>query len=123
MNHSGNRAWLGFTLALAAAHVVAGPRDLGREVIDTNDGWGSVPTETLPNGTTGGALATSDRVHTVTNRNDLVAALAYPDATPKIIHVAGIIDANVDADGNALSCTDITGRIRSPARCTRSTSS
>ena len=45
-------------------------------------------------------------MHTVRDRNELVAALAYPDATPKIIYVEGTIDANVDANGSPLSCSD-----------------
>ena len=58
------------------------------------------------NGTTGGSAADAARVYTVSDRNALVAALAFPDATPKIIRIAGVIDANVDADNQPLTCAD-----------------
>src|SRR6266508_2935388 len=63
-------------------------QDLGRETLPPNDGWASFST-----GTTGGSAATPDHVYTVTNRQELVAALndgAYPPSsstpsnTPKI---------------------------------------
>lgn len=80
--------------------------NLEREAIASGDGWASLPTDALPHGTTGGSSADAARVHTVHDRNELVAALAHPDAVPKIIRVAGVIDANVDADGNPLTCED-----------------
>jgi pectate lyase len=85
---------------------LANARDLGREVLPANDGWASTPTAALPAGTTGGSLATSDWVRTVRDRNELVAALAYPNATPKIIRIEGTIDANVDDAGQPLACED-----------------
>ena len=36
------------------------------------------------------------RTVTVANRKELIAALAWPDATPKLIYVQGTIDVNVD---------------------------
>lgn len=95
-------------LALPAVHAA----DLGRETLPTNDGWAATPTAVLPNGTTGGSLATPDHVYTVHDRNELVAALAYSSsqnaatATPKIIQIAGTIDGNVDAEGHPLTCED-----------------
>lgn len=80
--------------------------DLDRDTLPAGDGWASLPTAVLPQGTTGGASADPSRVHTVHDRNALVAALAFPDATPKIIRIEGVIDANVDADGQPLSCAD-----------------
>jgi pectate lyase len=88
----------------ATGITVAG--DLGRETIPVDDGWAATPTAALPNGTTGGSLATSDHVYTVHDRNELVAALAYSSATPKIIRIEGTIDANIDDAGNKLSCED-----------------
>lgn len=82
------------------------PADLGRQILAANDGWASLPTAALPNGTTGGSAAAPNRVHRVRDRNQLVAALAFPDATPKIIEVEGIIDGNVGTDGAPLSCAD-----------------
>ena len=77
-----------------------------RETLAPGDGWASLPTDALPAGTTGGAAADPARVSTVRNRNELVAALAYPDGTPKIVRVAGVIDANVDDANRPLACTD-----------------
>ena len=43
---------------------------------------------------------------TVTNRKELVAALACPDPSPKLIYVKGVIDVNVDDAGKLLTCKD-----------------
>jgi pectate lyase len=84
--------------------------DLGRDTLDPNDGWAS-----FGSGTTGGSAAAADHVYVVTSRNELVAALNEgiypppsnnPSNTPKIVYVAGTIDANVDDAGNPLACTD-----------------
>lgn len=97
------------SLLLVPLAAVAGdriPADLGRQILAANDGWASLTTAALPNGTTGGSAAAPNRVHRVRDRNQLVAALAFPDATPKIIEVEGVIDANVGADSAPLSCAD-----------------
>jgi pectate lyase len=91
-------------LLFGTAWAAAPARDPAREILPANDGWGSVPTPTLPQGTTGGSQATSARVHTVSNRKELLAALAWPDPTPKIILVKGTIDLNVDDNDNPLTC-------------------
>ncbi len=105
MRHStGIRLFSLFLSFGLAASALAGER--GREVLPANDGWASVSTTALPAGTTGGSAATEDRVVTVTNRNELVAALAFPDPTPKIINIKGVIDANVDDAGAPLTCVD-----------------
>ena len=94
----------------AAGPAVACKRDLGREVLAPNDGWASIG-----EGTTGGSAATADNVYTVTNRQELVAALndgqypppsSTPSSTPKIIYVKGTIDVNVDDDNQPLVCED-----------------
>lgn len=95
---------IGFLIGVARATSPAA--DLAREVLTPNDGWGSVPTAALPLGTTGGSNAASARTVTVSNRNELVAALAWPDATPKLIFVRGTIDANVDDALKPLGCKD-----------------
>ena len=92
----------------------------GGEIIAAQDGWASVPTDALPQGTTGGAAALPERWHIVTNRAELVAALAFPDATPKRVYIKGVIDANVDDAGQPLSCESYyradptTGELYSP---------
>ncbi len=89
--------------ACATAHAHGVP-DVSRQTIAANDGWASMPTTALPNGTTGGSAADAAHVYTVSDRNALVAALAFPDATPKIIRIDGVIDANVDEAGQPLTC-------------------
>lgn len=96
-------------LTLAATSQAAPPRtpaDLERATLPAGDGWASLPTAALPNGTTGGSAADGAHVFTVADRNALVAALNFPDATPKIIRIAGVIDGNVDANNQPLACAD-----------------
>ncbi|MFJ8105122.1 pectate lyase [Streptomyces sp. NPDC096132] len=81
------------------AHAEA--RDIGRDTLAADDGWAAYGT-----GTTGGAAADDDHVYTVTNRAELVRALDNGSATPKIIKIAGTVDANTDDDGDHLDCAD-----------------
>ncbi|MEU0999090.1 pectate lyase family protein [Streptomyces tibetensis] len=81
------------------AHAEA--RDIGRDPLPANDGWAAEGA-----GTTGGAAADADHVHTVTDRAGLVRALDGGSDTPKIIKIAGTIDANTDDDGDRLDCAD-----------------
>ncbi|HEU4328873.1 MAG TPA: pectinesterase family protein [Roseiflexaceae bacterium] len=74
-------------------------QSLGRQTLPANDGWAASGA-----GTTGGAAAAADRVFVVSNRQQLVAALANADPTPKIIYVRGTIDGNVDDAGQPLTC-------------------
>ncbi|MCI3277155.1 pectate lyase family protein [Streptomyces cylindrosporus] len=81
------------------AHAEA--RDISRDTLPANDGWAAYGT-----GTTGGSAADDAHVHTVTDRAGLVRALDGGSDTPKIIKVAGTIDANTDDDGHHLDCAD-----------------
>ncbi|SFC71031.1 pectate lyase family protein [Streptomyces aidingensis] len=75
---------------------------LGFEVLGPRDGWGA-----YGNGTSGGASASPENIHTVTSRAELLAALGSPDDdTPRIVRVKGTIDMNTDDQGNPLSCED-----------------
>lgn len=95
--------------SLMAIGAAASARDLGREVLGANDGWAA-----SGSGTTGGSLATSDQVYTVTNRREFIAALnngvpsstspSNPSNVAKIIYVSGTIDFNVDDSNNPLTC-------------------
>ncbi|MEU0896472.1 pectate lyase family protein [Streptomyces massasporeus] len=76
-------------------------RDIGRDTLPANDGWAAEGT-----GTTGGAAADDAHVFTVTDRAGLVRALDGGSDTPKIIKIAGTIDANTDDDGDRLDCAD-----------------
>jgi len=99
-------ATLAFALPLCAHAGVVTQPPAERQPIAPNDGWAAQPTSALPNGTTGGSAADDAHVFTVSDRNALVAALNFPDATPKIIRIEGMIDANVDAAGLPLACDD-----------------
>ncbi|MFF7792696.1 polysaccharide lyase family 1 protein [Streptomyces sp. NPDC007991] len=90
-------ALLGLLCVPAHAEV----RDISRDTLPTNDGWAAAD-----GGTTGGAAADDAHVYTVTDRAELVRALDGGSATPKIIKIAGTIDANTDDDGDHLDCAD-----------------
>src|SRR5215213_4888341 len=80
---------------------------IARQTLAPGDGWGSAGS-----GTTGGAAAADANVAVATDRASLIAALGGDNATnganatPKIVLIAGRIDANVDDAGNRLSCAD-----------------
>ncbi|SHI28289.1 hypothetical protein [Streptomyces sp. 3214.6] len=81
------------------AHAEA--RDLSRDTLAADDGWAAYGT-----GTTGGSAADDAHVPTVTDRAGLLRALDGGSDTPKIIKIAGTIDADTDADGHHLDCAD-----------------
>jgi pectate lyase len=83
-------------VALAASASADAPQvpAQARQVLATGDGWGSAGA-----GTTGGAAADDAHVFVVRTRDELAAAVA--GSTPKIVLIAGTIDAN---EGRA--CTD-----------------
>ncbi|MEU9852543.1 polysaccharide lyase family 1 protein [Streptomyces sp. NPDC047974] len=62
--------------------------DPARAALPAGDGWASDGT-----GTTGGAAADTSRVFTVTTWAELRAALAVPGTEPRIVKVAGTLDA------------------------------
>ncbi|MEU9265471.1 pectate lyase [Streptomyces sp. NPDC048251] len=78
----------GTASAQADAHSRSSSRDLGRQVLGTNDGWAAHGT-----GTTGGSAADAAHVYTVTTWAEFKAALAAGGSAPKIIKVKGVIDA------------------------------
>jgi pectate lyase len=100
-----------FALAAVLAASGAQSRDLGREVLASNDGWGAFGA-----GTTGGSLAAPDHVYTVRTRAEFIAALndgvpsptspSNPSNVPKIIYVDGTINFNVDDANQPLACED-----------------
>ncbi|MEU3779430.1 pectate lyase [Streptomyces sp900129855] len=91
----------GVALAALGVPAHAETRDISRDTLAADDGWAAYGT-----GTTGGAAADDAHVHTVTDRAGLVRALDGGSDTPKIIKIAGTIDANTDADGHRLDCAD-----------------
>ncbi|MEU9898324.1 polysaccharide lyase family 1 protein [Streptomyces phaeochromogenes] len=90
-------------LAALGAPANAEARDISRDTLPANDGWAAAD-----GGTTGGSSADDAHVFTVRNRAELVRALDGGSATPKIIKVAGTIDANTDDSGKRLGCDDYT---------------
>ncbi|QMV06217.1 pectate lyase family protein [Streptomyces lincolnensis] len=94
---------VGAMLGILSIPAHAEARDLGRDTLPANDGWAAAGA-----GTTGGSAADADHVFTVTDRAGLVRALDGGSATPKIIKIAGTIDANTDDDGDHLDCSDYT---------------
>ncbi|MGW0335344.1 pectate lyase family protein [Streptomyces sp. NPDC003011] len=75
-------------LGVTGTTAQAGSRDLGRQVLGANDGWGSEGA-----GTTGGSAADAEHVYTVTTWAEFKAALKAGGTAPKIIKVKGMIDA------------------------------
>ncbi|MGW6542679.1 pectate lyase family protein [Streptomyces massasporeus] len=94
-------ALAGLMLGVLSVPAQAEARDIGRDTLPANDGWAA-----YGSGTTGGAAADADHVFTVTDRAGLVRALDGGSDTPKIIRIAGTIDANTDDDGDPLDCAD-----------------
>ncbi len=88
-------------LGLLCVPARAEARDISRDTLPPNDGWAAAD-----GGTTGGSTADDAHVFTVRNRSELVRALDNGSATPKIIKIAGTIDANTDDDGHHLDCAD-----------------
>ena len=74
--------------------------DISRRTLGPRDGWAAAE-----GGTQGGAQALPEHVFTVSNRAELVAALALGHR-PKIIRVRGRIDVNVDDAGRPLGYED-----------------
>ncbi|UUU21115.1 pectate lyase family protein [Streptomyces sp. DSM 40750] len=76
-------------------------RDISRDTLAADDGWAAAD-----GGTTGGSTADDAQVFTVRTRSELVRALDGGSAIPKIIRIAGTIDANTGDDGEKLDCAD-----------------
>lgn len=89
----------------AGAAAVVDPTGIAIQALGANDGWGAATT-----GTTGGSAADADHIFVVHDRAELIAALGGKNssnggnATPKIIYIAGTIDANVDDANQPVTC-------------------
>ena len=77
-----------------------GQADLAHATLADNDGWAAAQ-----GGTTGGARASPADVFEVSNRSELIAALAGPPR-PRIVKVRGRIDLGVDSLGRPLGYAD-----------------
>jgi pectate lyase len=91
---------------LLGARIAVAANESALEVLPAADGWAATAPAPLPLGPPGGSDAAPRRTVTVTSRAELVGALAWPDASPKLILVEGTIDANVDDAGKPLTCKD-----------------
>jgi len=93
---------LALGVALPASAAITTPSaaalDLARQPLAPNDGWAAAGA-----GTTGGSAADDAHVFVVRTRAELATAIA--GNTPKIVFIAGKIDANTDDAGNHLDCT------------------
>lgn len=89
----------------AAPAPTAAQLALARQTLAPNDGWGAATT-----GTTGGSAAADAAVQVVSTRAELVKALGgdnatnATNATPKIVFIKGVIDANEDDTGTPIEC-------------------
>ena len=83
--------------AAPPAHQTSVP--LEYQTLRANDGWGSFGA-----GTTGGALASADRIYDVSTRAELKAAFASAGNEAKIVRVHGELLGNADDAGNPVSC-------------------
>ncbi|GAA5161126.1 PbsX family transcriptional regulator [Viridibacterium curvum] len=72
-------------------------QDLGRQVLPANEGWAASGA-----GVDGGSKAKAEHVFTVSNRAELVKALAAGGTNPKIIYVKGTINLSVDDNNKEL---------------------
>ncbi len=99
--------------AVSSAAVVASSSaqsSIAPSAFDAANGWASVGTNNLGHaGTTGGVTADAAHTYTVTNRNELLAALytnlvinndgsftGTVDSTPKIIYIDGTVNLNMN---------------------------
>lgn len=80
-------ARIGVALALAALCIAAHAATDAARATAPLDGWAS-----QGGGTIAGANATTDQIYTVTNRAQLLAAIANGGTSPKIIKLSGIVD-------------------------------
>lgn len=72
------------------------------QVLNEADGWASAD-----GGTTGGAGATAEHIYDVSDRPELIAALAAAGDAPAIVRVHGNIPVNADDDGAPIGCEEI----------------
>src|SRR5262245_40363826 len=77
------------------------------------DGWAA-----MAGGTTGGSAATSDQVYSVTNRLQLLSAMASGGTRPKIIRIVGTIDMSEGVPFASKADQDLRAQVRPPSNTT-----
>ena len=81
------------------------PRDpaiTDTQALGAADGWASAD-----GGTTGGSGASPEHVYDVSDRQELLTALAEAGDTPSIVRVHGNIPLNADEHGDPITCEEI----------------
>jgi pectate lyase/pectin methylesterase-like acyl-CoA thioesterase len=78
-----------------------------------SDGWAA-----MAGGTTGGSTATSDQVYSVTNRLQLLSAMATGGTRPKIIKIVGTIDMSEGVPFTDKADQDRRAQVRPPSNTT-----
>lgn len=78
-----------------------------------SDGWAAIA-----GGTTGGSTATSDQVYSVTNRLQLLSAMATGGTKPKIIKIVGTIDMSEGTPFTSKADQDLRAQVRPPSNTT-----
>jgi pectate lyase/pectin methylesterase-like acyl-CoA thioesterase len=86
--------------------------DPAREIAPS-DGWAA-----MAGGTTGGSAATSDQIYTVSNRAQLLNALATGAARPKIVKLVGTIDMSEGVPFANKADQDLRAQVRLPSNTT-----
>ena len=107
------RAWM-MSLALLgpAALPAHAQTDPARDVAPS-DGWAA-----MVGGTSGGSAATSDQIYAVTNRLQLLMAIANGGSRPKIIKVVGTIDMSEGVPFADKADQDLRAQVRLPSNTT-----
>lgn len=86
--------------------------DPAREIAPA-DGWAA-----MAGGTTGGSSATSDQIYTVSNRAQLLNALATGGSRPKIVKLVGTIDMSEGVPFVNKADQDLRAQVRLPSNTT-----
>jgi pectate lyase len=89
----------------APAGAATGEPSYGRQVLGATNGWAAAG-----GGTTGGAAADAAHTYVVRTWDEFRAALggtaARGDTTPRLVYVAGTLDANTRPGGDSIGCDD-----------------
>lgn len=106
------QAFMAAVLFSTAALPAYAQTDPAREVAPA-DGWAA-----MAGGTSGGSTASSDQIYTVTNRRQLLNAIATGGSRPKIIKVVGTIDMSEGVPFVDEADQDQRGQVRLPSNTT-----
>src|SRR5215471_4032280 len=107
------RSWMtSLALLVPAAFSAHAQTDPARDVAPS-DGWAA-----MAGGTSGGSTATSDQIYSVTNRLQLLTAMATGGSRPKIIRIVGTIDMSEGVPFANKADQDLRAQVRPPSNTT-----